>query len=103
MNQIAVQPYYKVERKIERKNDGLEQQHWIDERMLILYQDRVTTHRREFAILDVFDMSYRTFSDGEGFFYLHTRKGVFSYMIREDPSLFIQAFKEYAKPRLHLK
>lgn len=35
MNQIAVQPYYKVERKI----DGQEQQHWIDERMLVLYQD----------------------------------------------------------------
>lgn len=49
-------------------------------------------------------MSYRTFSDGEGFFYLHTRKGVFSYMIRDDPSLFIQAFKESStSSKLYLK
>lgn len=90
MKQIAVQPYYKIERELNSTG-----QHYLtDEREMVLYEDRLITHRREFSLKDIFDMSYRRLGAGEGLFYLHTSKGVFSYTIRQDPSRFIHAFQE---------
>ncbi|WP_046213518.1 hypothetical protein [Paenibacillus wulumuqiensis] len=97
MKQIAVQPYYKIEREI----TGREQKYLTDEREMVLYEDRLVTHRREFPLCDIFDMSYRRLGAGEGLFYLHTSKGVFSYTIRQDPARFIRAFKERGPKRSH--
>lgn len=96
---IAVQPYYKIERKL----NSTGQQYLTDEREMVLYEDRLITHRREFPLMDVFDMSYRRLGAGEGLFYLHTSKGVFSYTIRHDPARFIRAFQDHERSKQQVR
>ncbi len=96
---IAVQPYYKIEREI----DSTGQNYLTDEREMMLYTDRLVTHRREFPLTDVFDMSYRRLGAGEGLFYLHTSKGVFSYTIRQDPARFIRAFQDHEREKQQVR
>lgn len=89
MKWVAQLPYYKVHREIK---DG-EQRSVASNRLMYLYKDRVVTCHREFPLQDIFDMSYRTMGDAGGLFYLHTSKGVYSYLIECDPQAFIDAFK----------
>ncbi|OWA34882.1 hypothetical protein B9G55_14130 [Saccharibacillus sp. O16] len=91
---IAWQSYYKVHREIQ---EGKQQSH-RSHRKMELYADRITTHRREFALRDVFDMSYRRIGGDIGLLYLHTSTGVFSYNVCEDPREFIQHFKSMPFP-----
>ncbi|OPA78312.1 hypothetical protein BVG16_10495 [Paenibacillus selenitireducens] len=89
MSWIAVQSYYKVERNV----TGLEQTIMKQERWIYLYQEKIVTKYREFPIQEVFDMSYRSMGGNGGILYLHTRQGVFSYMVSEDPRPFMEAYK----------
>ncbi|WP_106765850.1 hypothetical protein [Paenibacillus faecalis] len=89
MEYLAVQPYYKIQREV----GSTEQVTYEDDRMLYLYHDKIVTHYREFSIADVFDLSYRQMGDTGGFLYLHTKFGVYSYTVKEDPSSFIETFK----------
>ncbi|WP_322904749.1 hypothetical protein [Paenibacillus campi] len=99
MKPIAVQPYYKIERKLNSSG-----QHYLtDEREMVLYEDRLVTYHREFSLTDVFDMSYRRLGAGEGLFYLHTSKGVFSYTIRHDPARFMHAFQDHERWKQQMK
>ncbi|UNK16467.1 hypothetical protein MNQ98_18390 [Paenibacillus sp. N3/727] len=89
MEWLAVQPYYKIQREV----GSTEQVMYEDHRTLYLYRDKIVTHYREFPIVDVFDLSFRQMGDVGGFLYLHTKLGVYSYTVKEDPSGFIEAFK----------
>jgi len=86
---VASQPYYQVEREV---SEG-EQKRSRSDRQIDLYHDRITTHRREFSLTHVFDMSYRRIGGGIGMLYLHTSIGVFSYTVNTDPRPFIDRFK----------
>lgn len=90
MSWIAVQTYYKILREV----TAIEQRTVEQERTMYLYEDRIVTSYREFPITQVFDLSYRKMGGGrEGFLYLHTQHGVYAYTVKEDPTVFIKAFK----------
>ncbi|MVP01861.1 hypothetical protein [Paenibacillus lutrae] len=91
MTWIASQAYYKIQREV----DGIEQRTIVHDRNMYLYRDRIVTRYREFAIEEVFDMSYRPMGAEMGIFYLHTKQGVYPYTVKEDPVVFIQAFKQF--------
>ena len=50
-------------------------------------------HNNIFKLEHVHDMSYKPFSSGAGFFYLHTTQGVFTYEVDTDPTNFIRTYK----------
>lgn len=87
---IAVQPYYKVERKINHLHIEIIEHH----RLLKLYPDKIVSKYREFPIEKVFDLSYRSISSDHGMLYLHTQEGVYPFTLKENPRLFIQAVKQ---------
>ncbi|NYF25322.1 hypothetical protein [Sporosarcina sp. JAI121] len=58
-----------------------------------LYTDSISTSKNDFGLEHVHDMSYKPFSSGSGFFYLHTSQGVFTYEVDTDPAKFIHAYK----------
>lgn len=90
MEWIAVQPYYKVERKI----TSIEQIIVVDDRLMYLYKERIVTRHREFPIMDVFDLSYKPIGKEGGLLYLHTVQGVYPYTVAADPQRFIDAYKD---------
>ncbi|WP_347551038.1 hypothetical protein ABFG93_04620 [Pseudalkalibacillus hwajinpoensis] len=90
MDIIFSQPFVKVVRKIERNEQKtIEQEH-----ALTLYEDRISVGQEYFAIKDVFDVSYRFTSALYGFLYLHTKSGVVSFIIKKDPTLFIEEYRK---------
>ncbi|UCZ54221.1 hypothetical protein LGQ02_05520 [Bacillus shivajii] len=95
MGWIASQPYIKVVREIQ----GLEQVNIEEPRMIYLYEDRIVTEHREFPFHTMFDMSFRQLVGDEGMLYFHTSKGVYSYLIKTDPTEFIQCFKALEKKK----
>ena len=87
---IAKQDYMKVQREIV----GTEQKQILDHRVMYLYSDRIVTRYREFALKDVYDISYRRMGGDKGFLYLHTNRGLYSYLVSVDPSEFIASYKQ---------
>lgn len=94
MKWIAVQPYYKVERKV----SSTEQKVAVQDRLMYLYEHRIVTKHREFPIVDVFDLSYRRIGEDGGLLYLHTKQGVFSYTVNGNPLPFIEAYRALVHP-----
>lgn len=90
MTWIDSQPYYKVEREVQ----CAEQKTVVHNRIMYLYHDKIVTRHRTFPIEGVFDISYRHIGGSEGFLYLHTKRGVYSYTLNASPEKFIQSFKE---------
>ncbi|MBN8210389.1 hypothetical protein JI666_16670 [Bacillus sp. NTK071] len=90
MDIIFTQPFVVVERKMGRTGQRtIEEEHAIE-----LYEDRIRAGQEDFALQDVFDVSYRFTSELYGFLYLHTNRGVVSYMIKKDPSVFVLEYKK---------
>ncbi|PRO64686.1 hypothetical protein [Alkalicoccus urumqiensis] len=90
---LARQKYVKVEREM----SSIAMENVEYERWLLLYEDRLVTHRREFPAEQIFDMSYRRMPSAEALLYVHTSRGVYSYNVKEDPDAFIEAFKKLEK------
>ncbi|MDZ5473777.1 hypothetical protein SM124_18830 [Bacillus sp. 31A1R] len=90
MEIILSQPYIKVIRSIEDN-----QQKSIEvEDYLHLYADQIITDSNVFLLREVHDISYKIFSNSSGFLYLHTNKGVYSFIVYKEPYEFIDMFKE---------
>ncbi|MCF3943581.1 hypothetical protein [Oceanobacillus alkalisoli] len=90
---LAEQSYVKVVRTV----DSISQTNTEEQRMMYLYEDRLVTRHREFLIDTIHDLSYRMLGTQGGLLYVHTNKGVFSYMIKSSPEQFIEVFKTYKK------
>ncbi|MFD1852063.1 hypothetical protein [Oceanobacillus bengalensis] len=90
---IAEQPYIKVERRV----TSIEQVDIEHERTMYLYNEKIITKHREFPIKDILDMSYRLVGVKGGLLYLHTSKGVYSYIVKSSPEHFIQMYKMHIK------
>ncbi|MCM3740708.1 hypothetical protein M3210_10530 [Oceanobacillus luteolus] len=88
---LAKQPYVKIVRTV----DSITQTNTEEERTMYLYEDRLVTRHREFDFHTINDMSYRLIGPKGGLLYVHTNKGVFSYMVKSSPEQFVQTFKEY--------
>lgn len=90
MNQaIAVQPYVIIERDITNQKQLIS----VHKHELYLFTTKIISHQLEHSLQNVYDLSYKIISGEEGFLYLHTNQGVFSYLVRTDPSIFIKEFK----------
>jgi len=87
---LATQQYVKVIRKV----DSITQKDTEQERTIYLYEDKIVTKHREFRIEIVDDMSYRFIGKQGGMLYLHTNKGVFSYIVKVSPVSFVRAFDD---------
>lgn len=93
MTYLAAQPYSKIIREV----TSTEQKDTEEKRTLYLYPDKVISKHREFPIEDVIDMSYRSFGERNGLLYVHTRSGLFTYIVSTSTVAFIQAYKELVK------
>ena len=93
MKLLAEQPYIKIERHV----DGLEQKNVESKRTLYLYDEKVVSRHREFPIKDVTDVSYRTVGPDGGMLYVHTNKGIYTYIVKSSPMDFINTFKDEIK------
>ncbi|MBJ6360005.1 hypothetical protein ACFOQM_01540 [Paenibacillus sp. GCM10012307] len=87
---IASHPYVKIERGVTSNPQDM----IVHQRVIELYETKITTCHREFSIGEVHDMSYRKLGKEGGFLYLHTNQGVFPYTVKDNPIALIQAFKQ---------
>lgn len=90
---LAEQSYVKVIRTV----DSLTQTNTEEQRMMYLYEDRLVTKHREFPIETIHDLSYRLLGTKGGLLYVHTNKGVYSFIVKSSPEQFIEVFKAYSK------
>ncbi|MBU9713793.1 hypothetical protein [Evansella tamaricis] len=95
MNFISEHPYIRMERVVTPlEQTNVEKKCWLK-----LYEDRVVTETKEFLLNTIIDISFKIIRGQEGFLYLHTNQGVFTYNVKDDPKEFIQCFKEIQKSR----
>lgn len=87
---LAEQPYVKVVRAV----DWNSQKQTEEARMLYLYEDRLLTKHREFPIDSIYDISYRRIGKEGGLLYIHTDRGVYSYIVKSSPEKFIRIFND---------
>ncbi|WP_010175908.1 hypothetical protein [Bacillus coahuilensis] len=66
---------------------------------LTLLEWGISTHDQTFSILEVLDISYRSFSNHGGILYLHTTKGLFPFHIKESPEPFIEKCQEWLEQK----
>jgi len=91
MQLIAEQSYIKVVREV----TSIDQKNIEEQRIMCLYDEKIVTEHREFPLKDVLDISYRFIGTDGGLLYLHTTKGVFSYIVKTSPKPFVEAFKDF--------
>ena len=89
MTIIAKLPYVKVIRQV--KSVGKIE--WEDQRIIYLFEEKITTAFREFPLEEVLDLSHRKIGEEGGFLFIHTNHGVYSYTLKTSPEYFINAFK----------
>lgn len=61
-----------------------------------LYSHEITVKEERIAMDRIYDISYYRKSreeDAIGFLYLHTNRGVQTYYVKDDPTLFIEAYR----------
>ncbi|WP_409253992.1 hypothetical protein V1502_08865 [Bacillus sp. SCS-153A] len=90
MQKITSHSYYVVTRKIEHQVQSVEE----TEHEIRLNTDSIDCSSKSFLMKDVFDVSYKSLNTKQGFLYLHTNQGVYSFLVKQDPHAFIQAYKE---------
>ncbi|WP_423406814.1 hypothetical protein AABM38_13005 [Heyndrickxia sp. MSNUG] len=90
---LCSQIYLTVHRKIE----GNEQKYEENKEVIRIYDDRITTASEHFQLRDILDISFRNISDAKGFLYLHTTRGLYSYVTDNEPQQLMRIFKELKK------
>lgn len=86
---ICSHPIFEKTRIIENN-----QQHYLEhEKSLKLFEGEIVAPNETFLLLDVRDVSYKSFSESYGFLYLHTSQGVRAYMVKEEPKEWMKALK----------
>ncbi|WP_170006235.1 hypothetical protein [Bacillus fonticola] len=72
---------------------------WFEEKEahLLMQEGHLYTQTNTFPLENVFDMSYRSLSQGLNLFYLHTNQGVFPFQTKANPDAFIDAFHQYKR------
>lgn len=93
MKLLAEQPYIKMDRQL----DGLQQKDVELKRTLYLYDEKVVSQYRVFPIEDVTDISFKEVGPSGGMLYVHTKQGVFSYIVKSSPMDFVDVFKDEIK------
>ena len=65
-----------------------------NEHDLHLYEDMLIASTTKFSLTNVWDISYKSFSEDTNLLYLHTHKGVVTYKVYTDPNHFVTTFKK---------
>ncbi|MDN7246818.1 hypothetical protein [Planococcus shenhongbingii] len=61
---------------------------------LHLYEDTLVAFTTHYHLENVWDISYKSFSEDANLLYLHTHRGVVTYKVYEDPGRFVTTFKK---------
>lgn len=86
--------YYEVDRSIDFY--FIQQQHEREHHLHISEQGLMCATRK-FTWHQMHDISYKPFSSGEGFIYLHTYQGMFSYRVKENPEYFLRTAERWLR------
>ena len=62
-----------------------------------LYEETISTTKNTFKLEHVYDMTFKPFSNGSGFFYLHTSQGVFTFKVDSEPRDFMREYHKLRK------
>ncbi|RNF38688.1 hypothetical protein [Planococcus salinus] len=65
-----------------------------NEHDLHLYEDTLIASTKKYNISNVWDISYKSFSEDANLLYLHTHTGVVTYKVYTDPDHFVTTFKK---------
>lgn len=61
---------------------------------LHLYEDVLVSSSTTLSLTNVWDISYKSFSDDANLLYLHTHRGVLTYNVPNNPQNFVTIFKK---------
>lgn len=61
---------------------------------LHLYEDVLVSSTATLNLTNVWDISYKSFSNDANLLYLHTHRGVVTYKVPSDPQKFVSTFKK---------
>ncbi|TRZ36060.1 hypothetical protein CEQ21_10705 [Niallia circulans] len=86
---MAELAYYVVTRRIEFNRQVVQE----IKQSLILCSDRIMAEENVFQLEIVYDISVKKTNNLYQMLYLHTNKGVFSFIIKDDPAEFIRNVK----------
>lgn len=64
------------------------------EHHLHLYEDTLVASTTKYSLENIWDISYKSFSEEANLLYLHTHRGVVTYKVYEDPGQFVATFKK---------
>lgn len=87
---LSSQTYVIVKRALENN----QQYSFEKEEEICLYEDRIVSASDNFYLDDVLDMSYKVMTSPAGMLYLHTNRGLFSYIVKSEPQHFIDTYKQ---------
>lgn len=79
---------------VKRSIQNFQQQDKAFHYLLSLSKTSLTSSTHHFQLAELFDISYRPYTNGQGFLYLHTIKGVFSFLISTNPANFIATYQK---------
>lgn len=82
--------YTVVERSIQNFQQYKEDVQYI----LSVSPTEVTSYTHKFQLHALLDVSYKPFTNGQGFLYLHTNQGVFSFLVSTNPESFMQVCRK---------
>ncbi|CAM5733572.1 hypothetical protein HRF69_13225 [Bacillus circulans] len=80
--------YFVVTRKIDLNMEIIE-----EEKSLDLWSDRVTSAEQTFHLHTIHDISFKPSSNQYKMLYLHTNRGVYSFVIKDNPEEMIRLIR----------
>lgn len=89
-NLLSAITYVSTERSIEAGEMKITKSEYD----LHLYEDVLVSSTATLSLANVWDISYKSFSDDANLLYLHTHRGVMTYNVHTDPHKFVATFKK---------
>ncbi|GKW46457.1 hypothetical protein [Planococcus sp. NCCP-2050] len=89
-NALSTITYIDTERSIEAGEMKITQ----SEYSIYLFEDHLIASTTKFSLDNVWDISYKSFSEEANLLYLHTHRGVVTYKVFENPMKFVRTFKK---------
>ena len=87
---LCSQIYIKVNRTVKNNAQIIEE----SEELIEIFEDKLITATEYFDLKDILDISFKKISAKNGFLYLHTTSGVYSYVTKTNPHKLIKVFND---------
>ena len=85
--------YIKVYRTVRNNAQIIEE----SEELIEIFEDKIITASERFDLKDILDISFKKISAKNGFLYLHTTSGLYSYVTETNPHKLIKIYKDLKK------